>query len=76
LAVPHEGLPLVGDSTYNPNYRDIHHQTGPIPFSQQALHSEVLTLEHPNRPGQTISGRADLPKDLRELEIALGSRRI
>jgi 23S rRNA pseudouridine1911/1915/1917 synthase len=71
-----EGLPLIGDRTYNPNYRDIHHQRGPVPFSRQALHSEVLTLEHPNRSGQIMSWRADLPKDLRELESASRSRRI
>jgi len=72
----YEGLPLIGDRTYSPNYRDIHHQTGPVPFSRQALHSEVLTLEHPNRQGQAMSWKADLPKDLRELESALRSRRI
>jgi len=72
----YEGLPVMGDRTYNPHYRDVRHQTGPVPFSRQAHHSEVLTLEHPNRPGQTGSWRADLPKDLRALESALRSRRI
>jgi 23S rRNA pseudouridine1911/1915/1917 synthase len=72
----HEGLPLIGDRTYNPNYRDPRHHWGPIPFSRQALHSEVLTLDHPERPGDGLSWKADLPKDLRQLEAALRSHRI
>jgi 23S rRNA pseudouridine1911/1915/1917 synthase len=72
----HEGLPLIGDRAYNLNYQDPRHPGGPIAFSRQALHSEVLTLEHPERPGESLSWKADLPKDLRQLEAALRSRRI
>ena len=72
----YEGLPLIGDRTYNPNYADRAHPAGPIPFSRQALHSEVLTLEHPERAGQRMTWQAELPRDLRELEQLLRAHRI
>lgn len=71
------GLPLVGDRTYNFKLRDLPApgQTGGILFPRQALHAEVLQLEHPQRPGQRMTWRADLPKDLRQLETALLSQK-
>src|SRR6266542_1928757 len=44
------GLPLIGDRTYNPNYRA--HGSPAIAFPRQALHAEVLELEHPEQAGQ------------------------
>ena len=72
----HAGLPLIGDRTYNPEYRG-HSQAGPlIPFPRQALHAEVLTLEHPEKPGTQMTWTAALPKDLRQLEASLRTGRI
>lgn len=70
----HAGLPLVGDRVYNPAWR-----SGTLPivdFPRQALHAEVLTLEHPGRPGVRMNWTAEMPKDLRHFEAALkpGSR--
>jgi 23S rRNA pseudouridine1911/1915/1917 synthase len=65
------GLPLVGDRTYHPNYRDEVHAGSRIDFPRQALHAEVLTLEHPDRPGTRLRWTAQFPKDLRQLEAAL-----
>ena len=48
----------------------------PIDFPRQALHAEVLTLEHPEQPGQRMTWTAELPKDLRQLEAALRSSRL
>jgi 23S rRNA pseudouridine1911/1915/1917 synthase len=70
------GLPLLGDRTYHPQYRDEGRAGSPIDFPRQALHAEVLTLEHPDRPGTRMSWRAELPKDLRQLEAALQSGRL
>jgi 23S rRNA pseudouridine1911/1915/1917 synthase len=70
------GLPLIGDRTYNPKYRDEVRAGLPIDFPRQALHAEVLSLEHPDRPGTRKSWTAELPKDLRQLEAALQSRRL
>jgi 23S rRNA pseudouridine1911/1915/1917 synthase len=70
----HSGLPLLGDRTYNPKCRETSRDEpaeGHIPFPRQALHAEVLTLEHPQRPGQKMTWRAELPKDLRQLEASL-----
>jgi len=70
----HSGLPLIGDRTYNPSCREsvrAEATEGHIPFARQALHAEVLTLEHPLRPGQRMTWRAELPKDLRQLETTL-----
>jgi len=57
----HAGLPLLGDRTYHPDYRSKVHNEGFIPFPRQALHAEVLTLEHPDRPGQSMAWRAEMP---------------
>jgi 23S rRNA pseudouridine1911/1915/1917 synthase len=65
------GLPLIGDRTYHPAYRDHSRQTLPLPFPRQALHARSLTLEHPGRPGQPVTWTARLPKDLQELEATL-----
>jgi 23S rRNA pseudouridine1911/1915/1917 synthase len=72
----HAGLPLIGDRTYNPGYRGAAHESTPIDFPRQALHAEVLTLEHPSQAGRRMSWRAELPKDLRQLDIALCSSRL
>ncbi len=69
------GLPLIGDRIYNPKYRDQATLAPPIVFPRQALHAEMLTLEHPNEPGKRMSWKAELPKDLRQLEEALLARR-
>jgi 23S rRNA pseudouridine1911/1915/1917 synthase len=68
----HAGLPLIGDRTYHPGYRNLAGGGGgAIPFPRQALHAEVLTLEHPEPPGKPMTWRAEMPKDLRQLEGAL-----
>lgn len=67
------GLPLIGDRTYNPNYRGSAHGTPLIPFERQALHAETLTLFHPAVPGKEMSFKAEMPKDLRQLEATLRS---
>ena len=67
----HAGLPLIGDRTYNPAYRGPKQGGAPIEFERQALHAEVLTLEHPDQPGQRMTWTAELPKDLHQLEAAL-----
>ena len=69
----HAGLPLIGDRTYNPAYRGRDPATTPIDFPRQALHAELLSLEHPDQPGKQMSWTAELPKDLRQLESALHS---
>ena len=66
----HAGLPLIGDRTYNVNYRGRLH-SGPIDFPRQALHAELLELEHPAQPGRRMSWQAPLPRDLLQLETAL-----
>lgn len=65
------GLPLIGDRTYNPAYRGHQHMATLIDFSRQALHAQVLELEHPDQPGKRLSWTAALPKDLAQLEHAL-----
>jgi 23S rRNA pseudouridine1911/1915/1917 synthase len=71
----HAGLPLIGDRTYNPAYRGLDRANPPMDFPRQALHAEVLSLEHPDPPGQRMTWTAELPKDLRQLETALRSAR-
>ena len=71
----HAGLPLLGDRTYHPGYRRENPAETPIDFPRQALHAEVLSLEHPDQPGTRMSWTAELPKDLRQLESALRSHR-
>jgi 23S rRNA pseudouridine1911/1915/1917 synthase len=70
------GLPLVGDRTYNPAFRGSNPATARIDFARQALHAEVLSLEHPDPPGARMAWTAELPKDLRQLEAALRSGRL
>ena len=70
------GLPLVGDRTYNPALRASHLAKPTIDFPRQALHAEVLSLEHPGQSGTRMTWTADLPKDLRQLEAALRSGRL
>jgi 23S rRNA pseudouridine1911/1915/1917 synthase len=72
----HAGLPLIGDRTYNPAWRGPDSAHPPIDFPRQALHAEVLSLEHPDQPGQRMSWTAELPKDLRQLEGDLRSGRL
>lgn len=74
IQAAHAGLPLVGDRTYHPSYRKASTAQKPIEFPRQALHAEVLTLEHPDRAGQRMSWKAALPKDLRQLEAALQAK--
>lgn len=59
----HAGCPLVGDRTYNRQPR--------LGFPRQALHAEVLSLEHPDTPGHRLTWTAPLPKDLAQLEATL-----
>jgi 23S rRNA pseudouridine1911/1915/1917 synthase len=72
----HAGLPLVGDRTYNPACRGPGPASTRIPFPRQALHAEVLGLEHPGQPGTRMNWTAEFPKDLRQLEAALRSGRV
>ena len=72
----HAGLPLIGDRTYHPGWRGQHSADRPIDFPRQALHAEVLTLEHPEHPGQRMAWTAELPKDLRQLETNLCCNRL
>jgi 23S rRNA pseudouridine1911/1915/1917 synthase len=72
----HAGLPLIGDRTYHPKYRDRAQPGSLLEFPRQALHAEVLTLEHPDRPGTRMSWTAALPKDLRQLEANLKAGRL
>jgi len=67
------GLPLIGDRTYNPNYRGSAESPPTIPFPRQALHAETLTLIHPGHPGKEMTWKAEMPKDLRQLEATLRS---
>jgi 23S rRNA pseudouridine1911/1915/1917 synthase len=75
IQAAHAGLPLLGDRTYHPGYRAPHPGGVPIPFPRQALHAETLTLEHPAQPGKTMTWKAELPKDLRQLEEDLRAGR-
>jgi 23S rRNA pseudouridine1911/1915/1917 synthase len=70
------GLPLVGDRTYNPALRASHLANPLIDFPRQALHAEVLSLEHPGESGARMTWTAELPKDLRQLEASLRSGRL
>jgi 23S rRNA pseudouridine1911/1915/1917 synthase len=71
----HAGLPLVGDRTYHPKYHGDAPKAARIEFPRQALHAEVLSLEHPEQPGKQMTWTAALPKDMLELESALRSAR-
>jgi 23S rRNA pseudouridine1911/1915/1917 synthase len=72
----HAGLPLIGDRMYNPAYRGQDVTNTPIDFPRQALHAEVLSLDHPDQPGSRMTWTAELPKDLRQLDAALRSSRL
>jgi 23S rRNA pseudouridine1911/1915/1917 synthase len=72
----HAGLPLVGDRTYNPAWRGQVQSHAPIPFPRQALHAEILSLEHPGQPGRRMTWTAELPKEFHQLEAALRSGRL
>ena len=69
------GLPLIGDRTYNPHYRSRTVPNSSPDFPRQALHAQLLTLEHPDRPGSRLSWTAELPKDLAQLEADLKARK-
>jgi 23S rRNA pseudouridine1911/1915/1917 synthase len=71
----HAGLPLVGDRTYHPKYHGDAPKAARIEFPRQALHAEVLSLDHPDKPDTRMTWTAALPKDLRQLEAALRSGR-
>jgi 23S rRNA pseudouridine1911/1915/1917 synthase len=72
----HAGLPLIGDRTYNPGYRGREPLSTSIDFPRQALHAEVLDLEHPGHLGRRMRWTAELPKDLHQLENSLRSLRL
>jgi 23S rRNA pseudouridine1911/1915/1917 synthase len=65
------GLPLLGDRTYHPKYHGDAPKTSRIDFPRQALHAEILSLEHPEQEGIRMTWTAALPKDMRELEASL-----
>jgi 23S rRNA pseudouridine1911/1915/1917 synthase len=71
----HAGLPLLGDRTYHPKYHGDAPKASRIDFPRQALHAEILTLEHPDKPGKRMSWTAALPHDLQELEARLQCNR-
>jgi 23S rRNA pseudouridine1911/1915/1917 synthase len=69
----YEGLPLIGDRTYHPQYHASKRESGRVlvEFERQALHAESLELEHPQQAGKRLTWRAPLPADLQKLERAL-----
>jgi 23S rRNA pseudouridine1911/1915/1917 synthase len=67
----HAGLPLVGDRTY---HRKPPKAAG-IEFPRQALHAEVLSLDHPDKPDTRMTWTAVLPRDLHQLEATLRAGR-
>jgi 23S rRNA pseudouridine1911/1915/1917 synthase len=73
----HEGLPLIGDRTYHPLYHAAKRDRASVPveFPRQALHAEVLSLDHPDRPGTRMTWTAALPGDLQQLEARLRTGR-
>jgi 23S rRNA pseudouridine1911/1915/1917 synthase len=68
----HAGVPLIGDRAYNPRYRA--GSEPDIAFSRQALHAELLELDHPDTR-KKMQWKAAWPKDLRELESLLARLR-
>jgi 23S rRNA pseudouridine1911/1915/1917 synthase len=72
----HAGLPLVGDRAYNPSLRRENEANPALDFPRQALHAQVLSLEHPTQPGKRMSWTAEFPKDLRLLQSALRAGRV
>jgi 23S rRNA pseudouridine1911/1915/1917 synthase len=71
----HAGLPLVGDRTYHPKYHGDAPKAARIDFPRQALHAEILSLDHPDKPDARMTWTAALPKDLRQLEATLRAGR-
>jgi 23S rRNA pseudouridine1911/1915/1917 synthase len=71
----HAGLPLVGDRTYHPKYRGDAPRGARIDFPRQALHAEILTLDHPEKADTRMTWTATLPRDMRQLEATLQSGR-
>jgi 23S rRNA pseudouridine1911/1915/1917 synthase len=65
------GLPLVGDRTYQPECRGESPRSRITRFGRQALHAEILELEHPEQRGTRYRWTAALPEDLQQLEAAL-----
>ena len=65
------GLPLLGDRTYHPKYHGDAPTASRLDFPRQALHAEVLSLDHPEQSGRRMTWTAALPRDMRELEAAL-----
>jgi 23S rRNA pseudouridine1911/1915/1917 synthase len=72
----HAGVPLIGDRVYNPAYRGHEAVKPTIEFDRQALHAEFLELEQPAQPGKQMSWKAELPKDMRQLEGALRAKTV
>jgi 23S rRNA pseudouridine1911/1915/1917 synthase len=68
------GLPLIGDRTYNPRYRQEVPVESFLDFPRQALHAATLRLEHPEQPGKIMAWTAPIPYDLRQLEATLRAR--
>jgi 23S rRNA pseudouridine1911/1915/1917 synthase len=66
---------LVGDRTYHPKYHSEALKAARIDFPRQALHAEILGLEHPDKPGARMIWTAALPKDLQQLEASLRAGR-
>jgi len=54
---------LIGDRTYNPGYRGADAPTRASNSRGKPCTRKVLTLEHPEQPGQRMSWAAALPKD-------------
>ena len=69
----HAGLPLLGDRTYHPKYHGDAPKAARIDFPRQALHAEILTLDHPAKADTRMTWTAALPKDMQQLEVALRS---
>jgi 23S rRNA pseudouridine1911/1915/1917 synthase len=65
------GLPLLGDRTYHPKYHGDAPKALRFDFPRQALHAEILSLEHPEQEGVRMTWTAALPRDMRELEASL-----
>ena len=66
------GLPLIGDRTYHPLYHASKREQAVVPIAceRQALHAEILELNHPVT-GQRMKWSVPLPDDLLQLERSL-----
>src|SRR5438105_11207908 len=56
----HAGLPLLGDRTYHPKYHGNAPSGSRIDFPRQALHAELLTLDHPAKTDTRMTWTAAL----------------